>query len=845
MPSPRSHRPQSQPSIIPKSGYLILLIAIIMSLACNSSSLLAPFSTPTPPYPTPVPAPPLPEALVTFHVQIPADSPTEEPIFLNVLDEVTGLALNVHRHGMEDEGEFQYTVSLPFPVGSTIKYRYSRQGNYSALEHTSDRRPVRYRLYQVEAPGRVQDVVSAWSDTTFNAPTGRIMGTATDSATAEPIPNLLVAAGGQHTLTASDGSFVLEGLPPGTHNLVAYAMDATYQTFQQGATVASESTTPAILNLAAAPLVDMEFRVMLPGDTMPAVPIRMAGSLLQLGNTFADLEGGMSTVAARMPTLTPLPDGRYSLALALPAGADLYYKYTLGDGFWNAEHDYNGNFRLRHLIVPEESTIIEDVVDTWGASQPNAILFQLSVPSHTPLTDSVSIQFNPYGWTEPIPMWYLGNQKWVYVLYSPLEILEKFGYRYCRNDQCGSADDLFTMGNDSFGRLMETKNELQSVEDSVEEWAWLDPPQTPITVTAPDIKTRGEDFQAGIEFHPAYHPTWATRMPVALKEVQSSGANWVILTPTWTVTRSAPLVIEPVPGRDALWWDLSQTIELAQAYGLKVALNPTPNFPMAVEEWWASAPRDFSWWLVWFERYRAFALHHADLAQRQSAEAIILGGDWISPALPGGRLADDSPSGVPEDADERWRNLLAEIREHYSGDLIWALPFPQGISDSPPFLDEVDGIHLLWSVPLADNAEADEAEFRNRAIRILDQDLRPFQAQVQLPLTIAAAYPSAEGGVSGCLLDPLVIEESACLNVDFLSRPFPDIPAISRDLAEQALAYNALLSAISGRDWIGGFVSRGYYPPAALQDKSISVHGKPAGDVLAYWFPRLLGKVSP
>ena len=47
--------------------------------------------------------------------------------------------------------------------------------------------------------------------------------------------------------------------------------------------------------------------------------------------------------------------------------------------------------------------------------------------------------------------------------------------------------------------------------------------------------------------------------------------------------------------------------------------------------------------------------------------------------------------------------------------------------------------------------------------------------------------------------------------------------------------------AINERDWMGGFVSRGYYPPVGLQDASASIHAKPAADVLRYWFPRFLG----
>ena len=56
--------------------------------------------------------------------------------------------------------------------------------------------------------------------------------------------------------------------------------------------------------------------------------------------------------------------------------------------------------------------------------------------------DKVSIQFNPFGWTEPIPMWKLGEDHWVYLLISPITNLENFVYRYCRNDQCGNEQQI-------------------------------------------------------------------------------------------------------------------------------------------------------------------------------------------------------------------------------------------------------------------------------------------------------------------------------------------------------------------------------------------------------------------
>lgn len=826
-----------------------LFFLLIFLLGFGSGCSLSPFElsqpTPTLPYPTPVPASPLPETSVDFHVQIPPDTPQGEPIFLTLLDEVTGLALNATRFEMQAQDARNYTLTLSLPVGSTLKYRYARQSTYLAQEHTSNKRPVRYRLYQVEGPGEIHDVVSVWSDMAFSGETGRVQGQVIDIDTGEPVPNLLIAAGGAQTFTAADGAFLIEGLLPGIHNLVAYAPDGAYRTFQQGAVVAAQSTTPAPLQLERARWVNIVFTVIVPQGTMPAVPVRMAGNLLQLGNTFADLSGGVSTVSSRMPNLSPLPDGRYSLTLSLPAGADVRYKYTLGDGFWNAEHSASGEFRLRRLIVPETTIVVEDLIDNWGGGAKGPVLFNLTVPDETPTTDNVSIQFNPYGWTEPIPMWLLSEDHWAYVLYSPLEIFDRFGYRYCRSDQCGSADDALTAGNDSFGRVLEPGEGPQTVKEEVENWAWFNPELPPASISTPDIRARGQGFVAGVQFQDGFSPAWISRLPVTLKEIQSMGANWLVLPATWTYTRINPPVLEPVSGKDPLWSDSVHMIERAHAFGLNVALYPTPQFQPDAADWWASAALDFPWWQTWFDRYTDFILHHADLAQQQGAQAFILGGEWIAPALPGGTFGNAQPSGVPADAESRWRDLIAEIRSHYTGTLVWAMPFPEAIDAPPPFLDTIDQIHLLWhTVPLANTNDAPEADLHAAAAAYMDENIQAFQSDLGKPVVIAVAYPSADGGITGCIPDPMGTSEDQCLNIDLLAQPNADVPTIPLDLREQEQVYNALLVALNERDWISGFVSRGYYPPTLLQDKSTSVHGKPAGDVLWYWYPRLLGAIS-
>jgi len=172
---------------------------------------------------------------------------------LSVVDEVTGLGLNPVNYPMQGQDAQHYMASIPFALNSVIKYRYLLEGALPTPEADSSGQPVRYRMVSVTGPATVQDVVAAWSGSPFSGPTGELSGQVLDSSTGAGIPDILVAAGGEQTLTDSNGGFFLQGLVPGTHNLVAYALDGMYQTFQQGAQVDPGKVTPVQISLAPRP----------------------------------------------------------------------------------------------------------------------------------------------------------------------------------------------------------------------------------------------------------------------------------------------------------------------------------------------------------------------------------------------------------------------------------------------------------------------------------------------------------------------------------------------------------------------------------------------------------------
>ena len=152
------------------------------------------------------------------------------------------------------------------------------------------------------------------------------------------------------------------------------------------------------------------------------------------------------------------------------------------------------------------------------------------------------------------------------------------------------------------------------------------------------------------------------------------------------------------------------------------------------------------------------------------------------------------------------------------------MEYPGGLQSAPEFLHILDGIYLLWYASL--NGSTPD-ELSASAGELLDSDIKPFQASAGVELILAAAYASIDGAASAA--QPLA------------TAMIPGNGQGKLNLQAQADIYQALLRAVNERDWISGFISRGFYPPVGLQDTSASVHSKPAADVLWYWYPRMLG----
>jgi hypothetical protein len=721
-------------------------------------------------------------------------------------------------------------------VGTVLTYRYLRTSPNAAYEVTSFFEPVRYRTLQISGPSTIEETIAGWSDEFIQVPSGRILGMVKDLETGFGLQEMLVYAGGLSTITEVDGSFRLEGLPEGIHHLTVMSMDGAFLPASQGALVAGGSTTPAELTLRPAQPIFVTFQLTVPEPLDPQVVLRLAGNISPLGNRFGDLQGGVRVSIDQMPVMVQVDPLHYLAVLSLYSGTDLRYKYTLGDGLWNAERNERGALLTRQVILPEEDVVIRDEIFTWGAPSSGPVRFTVQVPGNTPADDQVSLQFNPSVWFEPLPMWPVDQSTWAFELYGPIQAGDELNYRYCRNQQCGSADDATTAGGLADGRSLRYSSETITIEDQVTAWKWLEEIPAPVPVTA--VPMQPSTQITGIVVAPNYHPSWRSRLQNLSPYIESIGANTIILPIKWQWELQNPWpILSMDPTLTPINSELRGVHQRALDAGLKTMLKvEVDSSTHDLDPWWDSAERTPEWWQLWFEEYQSFALAAADTAAQLGVESVILGGEWITPALPSGLLPGGEASNVPADAQSRWREIIALMRERYTGRIVFELDASDENPAIPDFMDSVDAIMLRWRVPLSSDVGGDVEQMSELILPTLDLWIARTE-RFNRPIWLNLDYASVQGGAAACPPAP----DGSCRDTDeFIAGADAD-PDLAVEMLEQANAINAMFLAGHDRPGITGYLINGYNPSAVLWDKSTSIYGKPAEDVLRYWFPRLRG----
>jgi len=740
-------------------------------------------------------------AEIGFQVQLPALLDPTEKVYVELLDEITGLPFNPTLFEMQQISELEYFVSVKVGINSVLKYRYAKGNGFTSPEYSTQNEPIRYRLYKVIKNTTLHETVQAWQTLPFGGETGTIQGFAVDSQNSAPIPNVLIDIAGMHSWTSSDGSFTVKNAPLGEQRITAIHPNGAFHFFQQGALIATNALTPAIFSMTPAKMVNVTFKVKAPENTPNISDLRLIGDTLATGNTFSDLDGGINSLAIRSPILNKLENEVYSVSLSLPSGSYFRYKFSLSDGFWNAERKVDGSFLIREMIVPNEDTTYNQVIPSWGNTENPLVRFEVKVPVSTPENDVVTIQLNPFTWMPPLPMVKINSNTWGLSIFSPSEAINSATtFRICRNALCEIADDKATAGIIQTGQPIINAMRNGVVEYEVSEWMGNYDTSTAVQPQREAVQVKN-GFIKGFESLSIDSASFSSITNWGTIQAAVDGADWIFRSPTWSF-KSGSAGITLQPPNDPFWQDEISLLKSITDSGLITAVFPRARFENGYQSYWQQAGLTYDWWEKWFDDFEHFVMYHADLAALSNSSALVIGGSEFWPAVPGASLPSGAVTNLPANINARWEKIITNIRQHYPGLVLFAVPYSELNKTLPTLINQVDGLYLTIQDQIPDG-------------NFIMQQLYAFSGK---PIITALNFTSGSGGAS-C--------NPALESGTFFS---------PQELSSQADKYNQAIKAIIAQPWLSGIVSGGFYQDIALIDSSCSVRGKPAEKTLSDWF---------
>jgi hypothetical protein len=555
----------------------------------------------------------------------------------------------------------------------------------------------------------------------------------------------------------------------------------------------------------------------------------MVGNIYQLGNVFGNIFNGESVVASRAPVLSQLPDGTYTISLSLPIGFNLVYKYTLGNGFWNSELTSDGKFNVREIIIPDQDLLVNDFVTTFQAPETSKIEFNVSVPKNTPDSDKISIQFSPFGWSSPIPMTKLDNGNYLFTLYGPFNMVNDVKYQYCRNDSCGNSINLSKSPTGTTGYKFSVSSVEQVFKDEISGWINWPSENLQSEIVVPNIKQRDKNFLLGFEQATDYDVFVPVYSETGYQSMKELNANVVIIPLQWTLQSINPVIIAPLAGENPLWKDIISEVLKAKMVGLQVVLSPKLNISTLVVDQLHENSFQNEWENKFLQEYTKFMIFASDLAQFTEIRGLV-----ISTRPMFGHNYDDLEL-INNLVVSNLSLLIPAINNHFSGDLFLEENPDETNLDAETY-KLFDHILIVADWDLTQNGN-DLVSYTNEFQNRIGGQLQEIHSSTNLPISLLMDYPSAKGAEIGC-----VVIEDECLSFNFVNQLLgKQMTNGEIDLQIQKDIYMAALSAINENDWISGIISKGYNTQVGSQDSSSSVRGKPAGDLLWYWFASFMG----
>lgn len=321
----------------------------------------------------------------------------------------------------------------------------------------------------------------------------------------------------------------------------------------------------------------------------------------------------------------------------------------------------------------------------------------------------------------------------------------------------------------------------------------------------------------------------AERTPISTENFDTltkAHVNWIVQTPFgWQRDIDSPDLALTTKG---VWWGetdegLSTTTQLAQKRGIQTLLKP---------HIWLTRPQDGKWrtdikmkseadWQTWFTNYRRFILHYAQLAKQQNIPILCIGTELQTTAV---------------EREQDWRQLIAEIRQVYPGQLTYAANWYEAF-EQIQFWDALDLIGIQAYFPLVSKTEPSVAELK-QAWQQYGDAIATLHNKYQKPVIFTElGYRST----SDAAIEPWKWPDTSEIN--------PTQLATSEGLRTQANCYEAFFQTIWQQDWFAGVYWWKWIPSIEANPKQqgagFSPQNKPAEQVIRKYYSQSLSLAKP
>ncbi len=313
--------------------------------------------------------------------------------------------------------------------------------------------------------------------------------------------------------------------------------------------------------------------------------------------------------------------------------------------------------------------------------------------------------------------------------------------------------------------------------------------------------------------------------PANLASLKANAVNWMVQTPFgWQSDYNSPELFLKTTG--VYWGETDQGLALtnqyAQELGIKTLLKPHIWLTQASKGKWRTdiAMQSEADWQTWFKNYRTFILHYAKLAETQEMPILCIGTELQTTAV---------------QREQDWRNLIAEIRQIYHGQLTYAANWFEAF-EQIQFWDALDfiGIQAYFplSTELSPTVEQLKAGWQAQLTKIT-----AIQQQYQKPVIFTEiGYRSTEDAA----IEPWQWPNSSELN--------PDKTATQAGLIAQANCYEAFFQIFWEQDWFAGAYWWKWFPTIDRDQKLVgrgfTPQNKPAEQIILKWYRATNGRAN-